>query len=224
MARAPAKVWAGPDTLRRLLVPLDSIKPHPRNPRRGDVAAIAASLERFGQMRPIVVWAGKSYIVAGNHTWLGAGELSWTHIAAVSVEMGEDEALGYLLADNRTADLGRYDDDARLSILSALAQRGKLVGTGYSPDDIDDLIAARDAVLRTDPQPFTGGYSETDEEIAAREARRAEGLVLREVVLMLTGDQYDNFGQYVKMLRKELGTEGVGETVYAAMKRAAEAL
>jgi ParB-like chromosome segregation protein Spo0J len=35
-------------------VPIDSIQTHPRNPRGGDIAAIAASLRRFGQQKPVV--------------------------------------------------------------------------------------------------------------------------------------------------------------------------
>lgn len=51
-----------------------------RNPRRGDVAAIAESLTRHGQYRPIVVNAGSltgrvNEVLAGNHTLLAAKHL-----------------------------------------------------------------------------------------------------------------------------------------------------
>jgi hypothetical protein len=53
--------------LHSLIVPIDSVTLHPNNPRRGDVEAVAASLARFGQQKPIVVQASTGYVVAGNH-------------------------------------------------------------------------------------------------------------------------------------------------------------
>ena len=40
---------------RHSCVPISSVELHPRNPRVGDVEAVAASLRRFGQQKPIVV-------------------------------------------------------------------------------------------------------------------------------------------------------------------------
>lgn len=44
-----------PETLAELKVPIGDLEHYPGNPRRGDVAALKASLERNGQYRPIVV-------------------------------------------------------------------------------------------------------------------------------------------------------------------------
>src|SRR3989442_2624593 len=66
--------------LRALAVPIDSVSLHPRNPRRGDVAAVRASLERFGQRKPIVVQASTRYVVAGEHNPHGSRALRRTQI------------------------------------------------------------------------------------------------------------------------------------------------
>ena len=47
--------------LRALVVPIDCVELHPRNPRRGDVAAVAASLTRFGLQKPVVVQKSTGY-------------------------------------------------------------------------------------------------------------------------------------------------------------------
>ena len=65
--------------VRSELVPVDSIKAHPQNPRLGDVAAIAESLQVNGQYSPIVVW--NDTIIAGTHTWKAAKSLGWKEIA-----------------------------------------------------------------------------------------------------------------------------------------------
>jgi hypothetical protein len=41
--------------LAALVVPIASLTLHPKNPRRGNLEAITASLRRFGQLRPVVV-------------------------------------------------------------------------------------------------------------------------------------------------------------------------
>jgi ParB-like chromosome segregation protein Spo0J len=126
--------------LRRLAVPVGDLKPHPRNPRRGDVDSIKVSLSRFGQVRPILARKETGEIVAGNHTYRAAVELEWKKVAALLLDLTDDEALAYLAADNRLAERGGYDDAALASVLRDLADRELLEGTGYSPNDVEDLL------------------------------------------------------------------------------------
>lgn len=126
--------------LRDLRIPIDSIAPFPTNPREGDVGAIAESLRRFGQQKPIVVQESTRYIVAGNHLWRAAKALGWGEIAANVVEMDDKTAEAYLIADNRTSELGSYDEEALGEMLRKIAQEGNLRGTGYDGDDVDDFL------------------------------------------------------------------------------------
>lgn len=128
--------------LQALAVPLDSLIPHPRNPRRGDVSAIAASLARFGQRKPVVVQATTRYVVAGNHLAAAARSLGWTEIAANVQDMDDAEATAYMLADNRTADLGGYDDALLAEILAEQGSLDNLWATGYDEDAVDALLRA----------------------------------------------------------------------------------
>lgn len=76
-------------------------------------------------------------IVAGHHIVLAAKALGWTHIAITESELeSEDEARAFLIADNRTAELGYTDDSLLLAQLEALQDRD---GTGYSDDDLGEL-------------------------------------------------------------------------------------
>jgi hypothetical protein len=166
-------VWRGPDALRPLLVPLASVSQHPDNPRQGDAGAVAASLARFGQQKPIVVQKSTGWIVAGNHTWQGValvGEMEralgfgpgieWTHIAVVFSDLDDLEAKAYAIADNRTSDLGTYDDDRLAKILVELASANALVGVGYDGDDVDELLSSLSTYIPVDvpnrPEPELG--------------------------------------------------------------------
>ena len=125
-------------TLTRLAIPITQPRPRKGNPRRGDIDAIAESLERNGQYRPIVVNKPTSEILAGNHTYAAAKRLGWTHIAATFVDVDEDQSARIVLADNRTADLGDYDDTLLADMLKGMD--GDLVGTGYTQDDLDKML------------------------------------------------------------------------------------
>ena len=76
-------------------VDINSLKPHPLNPRQGDVAAIAESLDKNGQFAPIIVWTnpkGEDIIVAGTHTWLAMKSLGEKKIAISRMAGSEQDA------------------------------------------------------------------------------------------------------------------------------------
>ena len=85
----------------------------PKNARKHsarNLEAIAASLEKFGQRKPIVVHRG--VVLAGNGTLEAAKSLGWTEIevAEVPEDWDNDTAKAYALADNRTAELAEWDE------------------------------------------------------------------------------------------------------------------
>jgi hypothetical protein len=122
-------------------VAVTDLATHPENPRKGDLARIADSLVEHGQYKPIVVQRSTGYVLAGNHTFLAARRLGWSHVEAVFVDVDDDRARRILLVDNRTSDLGEYDADQLVSLLGVLPD---LTGTGYTRDELDDLITERD--------------------------------------------------------------------------------
>ena len=126
-----------PATLRALEVPVEDLKPYPRNPRRGDVSAIVDSLELNGQYRPVVVNKRTMEVLAGNHTLAAARQLGWPAIAATFVDVDEDQAARIALVDNRANDLAGYDDAVLLELLEALPD---LAGTGFDDEFLAELI------------------------------------------------------------------------------------
>lgn len=123
---------------------ISDLSTYHKNPRRGDVDAIAESLKARGQYRPIVVnigtHASHDYeILAGNHTYLAAKKLGWKTIQATTVDVDDDQAAQIVLADNRLANLGGYDDETLSALLSDVSS---LDGLGWSQDDVDELAAA----------------------------------------------------------------------------------
>lgn len=127
------------EALRPLAVDLTTLRPLPGNPRLGDVAAIARSLERFGQRKPITATLD-GVVTAGNHTMLAARSLGWSHVACVYVDDDPTTAHAWALADNRLAELATYDDEALLDLINSVDDVELLDVAGYTSDDIAELV------------------------------------------------------------------------------------
>lgn len=130
-----------PDRPKYSQILVDDLATFSGNPRRGAVEAIAKSLEKHGQYRPIVVNAGThtgrpNEVLAGNHTLLAARQLGWDQIDVSIIDVNENTARSIVAADNRLADLGDYDDSALFELLSSLDD---LDGTGYSNGELEAL-------------------------------------------------------------------------------------
>jgi hypothetical protein len=134
--------------LHDLVISIDSVKPHPRNVRQGDIGAICESLSRHGQYRAIVYQKSNNQILAGNHTWKAAKSLGWKEIAATGINCTDEEALRILIADNRANDLAAYDDRELMELLKELAKtEAGLDGTLYDGDALDDLARIVEAEM-----------------------------------------------------------------------------
>lgn len=108
--------------------PISKLTPDPQNARAHDkrnLDAIATSLEKFGQRKPIVI-TPEGIILAGNGTVQAAKQLGWKEVA-VSVAPADwdyNTARAYALADNRTAELAEWNTDILATQLVELDAEG----------------------------------------------------------------------------------------------------
>lgn len=117
------------------------------NPRKGNVEAVKNSIRINGQFRPPVVNLGthtgrKLEVLAGNHFVTAARELAAAgefpyQFDAYVVDVDNEAAARIVLADNRTADLGTYDDAILTELITSLPDNE---GTGYTDDDVAALL------------------------------------------------------------------------------------
>jgi len=120
---------------------IDAVRPHPRNPREGDVGAIHQSIEVNGFYGSIIAQKSTGHILAGNHRWQAAMQQGATEIPVTWIDVDNDHALRILLADNRTNDVASYNDDELANILEQLQlETGTLAGTGYDGDALDEML------------------------------------------------------------------------------------
>ena len=131
-------------SLQSLAIDINKLSFLEGNPRQGDVEAVAKSYKQFGQRKPIVATTDH-VVIAGNHQLAAARQLGWERIAVVITDDDELTAKAFALADNRTAELGSYDDDLLADLLSEVSSVPELMdSTGFSEDDLFDLIGFDD--------------------------------------------------------------------------------
>jgi len=132
------------EALRALVMPLADLNLDGANARVHDaknLAAIKASLKRFGQRLPIVVQREGMVVRAGNGRVEAARELGWDEIAAVVVDESDVEATAFAIADNRTSELAEWDDEVLAQTLKGLEGDGVgLDELGFSDDDLAALV------------------------------------------------------------------------------------
>jgi ParB-like chromosome segregation protein Spo0J len=128
--------------LRPLAVPIDSLKLDPHNARlhpEKNKTALALSLSKFGQQKPIVA-DGDGIILAGNGTYAEALSLGWVFIAAIRTDLTGAAAKAWAIADNRTAELAEWDVEELDRQLDELDEEFKDTDLGFDEKQVDALL------------------------------------------------------------------------------------
>lgn len=128
------------DSLDPLMEDINNVSAHPNNPRNGDIDAIAQSITKNGYVSPVIAQKSTGHIIAGNHRYYALLQLGAGVIPVVWVDMDDIKAKQYLLADNRTSDLGNYDNAHLVGLLEEIEHGGgEIAATGYTDYDLEVL-------------------------------------------------------------------------------------
>ena len=134
----------------RLLIeyrPIDKLTPHPNNariPPKPQLRKLATSIQKFGFVRPVLIDA-INQIVAGNGSVEAAKLLGMTHIPTICLaDLSEDQIRAYLVADNRLAELSKWDNSVLAVELRHLLTLDSLdfdaTVTGFDVPEIDIIL------------------------------------------------------------------------------------
>jgi len=134
------------EPLRRLAVPVSTLNLDPTNARRHpdrNREATRASLERHGQVLPVVVQRQGMVVRVGNLRLELARELGWSHLAAVVVDKDDVDAVALAIVENRSGELAEWHDAQLVAQLFALREAGLKempAMTGFDAGEIDRLL------------------------------------------------------------------------------------
>ena len=131
--------------------PVDEVKPHPhhsRKPNRQQRRKLEASLRKFGENAPIMV-DRQGFILGGHARFEALRALGRTHVWVLVLDhLNEAQARGYMLADNKIAELSEWDGRKLASEISGLieiADDFEIEDTGFDTGEIDLILQGLDA-------------------------------------------------------------------------------
>ena len=128
------------------LWPLHRLIPWAKNARThsdAQIAQIAGSIAAFGFNAPILVDSNAG-VIAGHGRLLAARQLGLEEVPVIVLDhLSEIQKRAYILADNKLAELGGYDDDLLRSELAELKDADvDLEMLGFGDHELRELLAA----------------------------------------------------------------------------------
>lgn len=125
------------------MVATDRLQPHPDNPRKGDVGAIAASIDRHGFYGAVVVQRSTGHVLAGNHRLAAAEQQGLDEVPVLWVEVDDATARRILLVDNRANERATWDYEQLSAVLHEVQlDDGDMEGLGWATHELDALLGA----------------------------------------------------------------------------------
>ena len=132
------------------ILPLGTVKPYWRNPRRHTeegIRHLKASLQEFGCQQPLVI-DHEMVLIVGHARYKAMIELGWTEAPVVVADLDPSHAAAYRIADNASAQWSTWDEPSLIAeLLNLDGDIGKLVHD--SIPDVEKLL--RD--LQQQPEP-----------------------------------------------------------------------
>ena len=154
---APPASAALPAGLAVETVPIDSLQFDPTNAKKHgarDLKVIGASIEKFGQVLPLVVWKG--IVKGGNGTLQAMRSLGLPTVSIVRVDhLTEAKARELALVLNRSSQLSEWNEEVLLAQLRELESVDvDLDAMGFDRASMDALVdSALAAAGETSPTP-----------------------------------------------------------------------
>lgn len=213
--------------LEHMAYPIEKLTTLDNNPRVSDIDALMATLEEFGQHSVITVNGTREnggYIVAGNHRFMAAKRLGWTHIAVAFIQEDDVRSIARALVDNRVSELGHTDSDA-LSIQLPLVMDDYF--EVFEVMDWDDFTVAAMEETRINSSPtfdrpdvpqieqrldkMPDVANRTDDEIIKTGAGNTDpkrDVVIQYTIVFSDSKQQERWYAFLKWLKTDPGTDG----------------
>lgn len=126
---------------------IDLVKPYWRNPRKIEkaVEAVKQSIQKYGYNSPIIV-DQKNVIIAGHVRYKALRELGYQEINCVVLDISEEKAKQYRIADNKSAEKAEWDKDSLLYELREIEELEDMQ-IFFDGKELDSLISERNEIL-----------------------------------------------------------------------------
>lgn len=193
-------------------IPLESLRFDERNARvhdKDNEEAVRRSLEKFGQVEPLVVRKETMKVIGGNCRLKVMRELGYDHALCMVLDISIGDAIALGIALNRTGELARWNEKQLIELLMELEEVGEdTMVTGFNSQQLAAMIddASKDV-------------DDLDAELPAEvERNSSEGV--RVVQLRFDSESLDAFKGMVGELSHRYGLNSMTDIVTRAVKDA----
>lgn len=135
-------------TLRRVLI--SELRLNPRNCRKHDehdLLVLAASLERYGQVEPLVVQKSTGLVIGGNGRLEAMLSLGWHECDVAEVDLNDEQATALGIVLNRSAELSSWNTEAVEQALHSIQMDDPVIAAM-----LDSLAQHLDIVPGVEPE------------------------------------------------------------------------
>lgn len=136
-------------TLRHVL--LAELVRNPKNCRKHDerdLLVLSASLEKYGQVEPLVVQKSTGLVIGGNGRLEAMLSLGWNECEIAEVDCTDEQATSLGIVLNRSAELSRWDNEAVEAALRGIQEDDPVLS-----DMFDHLAQVLKIVPGVEPEP-----------------------------------------------------------------------
>jgi hypothetical protein len=207
-------------------VRIERLTSDPKNARRHperNIEAIMASLNKFGQQRPVVVLADNT-VIAGNGTLEAAKRLGWEELWVSRTNLSADEARAFAIADNRSSELAAWDDDTLRAQLSELREVDSALANaaGYSDEELRSLLERAPEAVANLGQ-VAGGISELPSGFT-RTLEEYDASQVRQLVFTYTASQYGLIVEALAQIAEDNSLETNADVLVYLLEKAGHAV
>ena len=194
-------------------VPVSDLKEYEKNSRTHSdeqVAKIAASVEEFGFTNPILIDESNG-VIAGHGRLQAAKRINMGEVPCIRLaHLSESQKRAYVIADNKIAESGGWDDEMLKMEIMELAQDDyDLKLTGFDEAGLDSILAISEEVMEA-------GQKKRDH----TETGHSQQDTVRQVILIYTSDEYPRVMEAMREYAEEHGLSSNTEVVNHLLENA----
>lgn len=129
-------------------VEVSKLMPYWHNPRKNDgtVEKLVNSISKYGFNVPLVV--NKDMVLITGHARLKAAKkLGLEKVPCVVVNLTEEQAKKYRIADNKIQESTEWDEEALFKELREIGDPLDLVDMGFTSKEVEDIIGDFDSLM-----------------------------------------------------------------------------
>ena len=194
-------------------VPVSDLKEYEKNSRTHSddlVAKIAASVEEFGFTNPILIDESNG-VIAGHGRLQAAKRINMGEVPCIRLaHLSESQKRAYVIADNKIAESGGWDDEMLKMEIMELAQDDyDLKLTGFDEAGLDSILAISEEVMEA-----------VEKKRDHKETGHSQQDTVRQVILIYTSDEYPRVMEAMREYAEEHGLSSNTEVVNHLLENA----